>query len=96
MKRMIIAVAAATMLASAASANAPSVYVDGSSKAHIRYADLDLHSKAGRDELTGRIRLAAHMLCTAEADPILLGWRAQCLRSLIVSGDSAMNLIASR
>jgi UrcA family protein len=96
MQRMIIA-AASFMMASAAWANTPSVYLDGGSKAHIRFRDLDLQSQAGRDELGSRIRLAARMLCTVDSDPLTFGpTRSDCLQSVIARGDSAMKLIASR
>ena len=97
MKTMIIAAAAGVLMSTAASGNAPSVYVDSSSKAHIRYADLDLESQAGRDTFANRVRLAARMLCTVDSDPLTFGaTRTDCVRSLIASGESAMNVIAGR
>ncbi len=92
MKRIILA-ATLSMIAAVASASTPNVYVEGS-KAHIRYGDLNLQSDAGRAKLTGRIRVAAQMMCADNEDPLTLSpTRTECLRSIIASGLKAMDVV---
>ena len=95
MKRMILA-AALGILSTVSQANIRSVVVDGN-KAHIRYGDLDLHSAAGRAALTNRIHLAAQMMCTDNEDGLTLSpIRMECLRSIVSSGLTAMDVIVDR
>jgi UrcA family protein len=94
MKHVILAVALG-MLPTVASAT-PSVFVEGA-KAHIRYGDLDLQSQAGRAKLTGRIHFAAQMMCTDNQDALTLSpTRAECMRSIVSSGLTAMDVLLAR
>jgi UrcA family protein len=97
MFRMTIIAAALAALATAASARPSPIYIETGTSAHVRYADLNLHSSAGRSTLVGRIRLAAGMLCNdrTEFDPFNSA-RNKCYRIAVASGVSQMNAIAAR
>jgi UrcA family protein len=94
MTRILLAAATGFMVASTAFASTPAVYVEGGTKAHVRYADLNLHTNVGREILRGRIRLAATLLCN-EAGPYTAE-RAECFRAAVNKGVGRMNQIAAR
>ena len=97
MFRMIIA-AAALAFATAASANSSTVIVEASPSIHVSYADLDLHSAAGRTRLAGRIESAANSLCAENnVEPLDVKFqRFDCYRIAVASGIRQMNAIAVR
>lgn len=98
MLRMMIA-AAAVLVPTAASANSTIRLSDDGLSASIYYRDLDLSSRAGRTELTGRIRRAADAICLEGFNVAPLGSapsREQCFRSAVASGVGQMEAIAAR
>jgi UrcA family protein len=94
MTRFVIAAAAALMVAGSASASMPNVFLNGTS-VHIRYADLDLHSPAGRTMLEKRIHEGANLLCADANDDRLPTHvtRSECYRIAIASGRAQMGAI---
>jgi UrcA family protein len=94
MTRFMIAAAAGVMIASAASASMPRVFLNGST-VHIRYADLDLRSASGRTTLERRIREGADMLCADANDDRLPTHvaRKECYRIALQSGHAQMGAI---
>ena len=62
MKRMILA-AALGMLSTVASASTSIQLSEDGVHASVSYSDLNLHSAVDRSKMTGRIRMAAEMLC---------------------------------
>ena len=98
MLRMMIAVAA-VLVPTAASATSTITFSNDGLSASIYYRDLDLSSRAGRAELTGRIRRAADTLCLEDYNVVPLGSdpsREQCFRSAVASGVGQMEAIAPR
>jgi UrcA family protein len=96
MTRISIALAAA-MLATGASAHSSDVIVTGGAGIHVGYADLNLHSSAGRAQLVGRIRVAAASLCNdPNIDPLDVRLkRMDCYRVAVADGVSQMDDIAN-
>ena len=97
MFRMTIATAALAF-ATAASANNSAVIVEASPSVRVSYADLDLHSAAGRTRLAGRIESAANSLC-AENNVEPLDVKLQqfdCYRIAVTSGFRQMGAIGTR
>ena len=94
MTRFMIAAIAGLMIAGSASASMPTVYLNGTS-VHIRYADLDLSSTAGRTMLETRIREGADLLCSDANDDRLPTHvtRRDCYRIALASGHAQMAAI---
>ena len=94
MKRILMIVAGA-MLASAAQAR-PAIVVHNAPGVRVSYADLDLHSVAGRGALMGRVRLAAETLCLANGrEPVAVSLdRIRCFHGTVQAGAAQMNRIA--
>lgn len=98
MLRMMIA-AAAVLVSTAASATSAITFSNDGLSASIYYRDLDLSSRAGRAELTGRIRRAADALCLEDYNVVPLGSdpsREECFRSAVASGLGQMEEVAAR
>ena len=95
MTRISIALAAA-MLATGASAHSSDVIVTNGTGVHVGYGDLNLHSRAGRAQLLGRIRVAASSLCSdPNIDPLDVRLkRMECYRVAVADGVSQMDNIA--
>jgi UrcA family protein len=99
MTRIAIALAAAMVAssASAASLPAPEVMVSSAAAAHVSYDGLNLQSQEGRDQLVGRIHIAAAALCNdSNIDPLNVRLkRMECYRTAVADGVSQMNQIAN-
>jgi UrcA family protein len=97
MTRILIAAAAALLSSTTASANG-SIIVDGGPSTRVSYGDLNLRSRAGQAQLSGRIRSAADFLCSDHnIEPLELKLqRLQCYRIAVASGTAQMNAIAGR
>jgi len=67
---------------------------------HVSYADLNLHSDAGRRTLQSRVRGAANSLCLENGNPDLLRWTLEkdCYRDAIAGAqpqiDAAVRSLA--
>lgn len=89
-------IAAAGLVASAASANTPSIIVvNDRPAARVSYADLDLASQAGRIRLEARIGRAASMLCDENGVRPLPAklQSAECFRKAAASGQAQMTVL---
>ena len=86
------------LLAAGASAHSPEIVVTSDTRAHVAYADLDLHSSAGQAQLTGRIRAAAASLCNdPNIEPLNVHLkRLECFRVAVADGVSQMDHLANR
>ena len=93
----ILILTAAALFATTANANQRIIVVDGVPTAHISYADLNLHSAAGRSHMAHRIRLAAEEICvgTFVETSILEPQHNDCYVAAVASGMSQLNAIAA-
>jgi UrcA family protein len=97
MIRISLAVAALA-LSSGAAAHNDAVIVQAESTATIGFADLDIHSLAGRDTLKHRIRSAARSMCLENnVDPIEIHMkRIECYQEALASGNSQLDRLTAR
>ena len=93
-----ITLAIAATLATAAAANTNAITIVGGTTAHIGYSDIDLHSAIGQNQLGGRIRRAAEMICADGASNLVpfSSPTAQCYRAAVADGVSQMHALAAR
>jgi UrcA family protein len=89
---------AAFALSSGAEAHNSAVIVQAGSTASISFADLDIHSPAGRDTLKRRIRSAASDLCLENnIDPLEIHLkRLECYQVAIASGNSQLDALTAK
>jgi UrcA family protein len=85
-------------LSALAPTHQPSVFVDGIPTARVSYADLDLHSTAGRSRMARRIRSAAEDLCKDNFVDvgIVQPLRNDCYTAAVASGVTQVDAIAAR
>jgi UrcA family protein len=98
MIRILIATAAAMLATPASASIEPTVFVDGVPTTRVSYADLNLHSRAGRTHMAHRIRLAAERVCVGsyyEAS-MIVPLQNDCYVAAVSSGIAQVEEIASR
>jgi UrcA family protein len=92
----ILAGALAFASTAQAAASTQDITVEGASVARVPYADLNLNSAAGRQQLQKRIESAASNLCVESVvQPVAVKMdQARCYRRAVSSGDVQMTQLA--
>ena len=98
MFRILIATTAAMLATSASASIEPIAFIDGVSTTRVSYADLNLHSPAGRARMAHRIRSAAERLCDDSYFETSLTQRLRndCYVAAVAGGMTQLAEIASR
>jgi UrcA family protein len=92
-KPFMILTAALTLATAAQAASPQDITVEGAPSARVSFADLNLGSIAGRQQLTRRIESAATTLCVESVvQPVAAKMdQARCYRRAVSSGDVQMS-----